>query len=112
MNREIKFRQPIYIGKKIVKWHYWGWFGDGEFRGPLSNMDAKGEKGQQFTGLVDRDGIEIYEGDILSAPLNDLCVIEWDTDEYRFGVIDEPYWYFDDQCKVIGNIYENPELVK
>ena len=66
----------------------------------------------QFTGLLDRNGKEIYEGDILRC--------EGETNQppvnfYRgcFYVSGTPFSDIDEELiEVIGNIYENPELVK
>lgn len=57
----------------------------------------------QFTGLTDKNGKEIYEGDIISHDLG-TGVIEWYN--ARFNIQDH------DEVEVIGNIYENTELAK
>ena len=58
--REIKFRQPKNNAEnKFVEWFYWGFINDG-FICPLQFNVPN----YQFTGLRDKHGKEIYEGDI------------------------------------------------
>ena len=92
----------------------------------------------QFTGLTDFNSKEIYEGDILlwtrknvhieGRPLQDFsdkCIVYYDNDkcafqfrcELRYGAC-VGYLDFDDDradesfVEVIGNIHDNPELIK
>lgn len=84
---------------------------------------------QQFTGLFDAAGVEIYEGDIIKEKWREnnpygYCPDEWDDKENIFAVkYKAPSFVFpqrrhEQRCiedytkEVIGNICENPELLK
>lgn len=73
----------------------------------------------QFTGLNDKNGKEIYEGDIVSASEErgvwKLYLVEWLDNHCAFSLTNNGYWCgkiigrFD--IEVIGNICENKELL-
>jgi len=140
MNREILFR-----GKKNCSaWHadFGTWY-----YGDLSTSDEQQiyttsgevvnvfpETVGQYTGLTDRHGVKLFEGDIISVRY------EEDADHYygtpkrvwyeRFEVYfdnkyhcwyarhiidkDDTYWLYEfgEECTIIGNIHDNPELLQ
>ena len=84
----------------------------------------------QYTGLKDINNREIYEGDIVEFSSGSRSVIFYKRGAVRFSegfwiddnsytnVVDPDFVSMDDEekeilkCKVIGNIYENPELLE
>lgn len=78
----------------------------------------------QYTGLIDKNGKKIFEGDIISIPFEEDVVyyenaeVYFDTEHCGWYVRyfdDESFslWEYDDcDITVIGNIHDNPELLK
>jgi uncharacterized phage protein (TIGR01671 family) len=130
MNRKIKFR-AWHISRKIM-----ATVGDFNHSGKVHVSYQKGEAKtgyffggnwvgddwneneyvlMQFTGIKDPTGVEIFEGDIMqhANPLDIPFAVNWDEDFLGF-VFDSgttSYNITDPSFYVIGNIYENPELL-
>lgn len=71
----------------------------------------------QYTGLKDKNGKEIFESDIMTdSKINYVVAFYAGAWRLKSNITSDAWWkslyrYVND-CKVIGNIYENPELLK
>lgn len=109
MNREIKFRIWSFLDKAF---HHF------ELQDYPSGIAGGVSEPQQFTGLKDKNGKEIYEGDILHFEFggeNWIGQVAW---KYPLGIelVNGGGWvslsHAEKFSKVIGNIHENKELIK
>lgn len=149
MSREIKFRVWDSHTGKMVDTDRWGndlvmdmdgelkWYKEREYQG--GSLDISGTASlvlMQYTGLKDKEGREIYEGDVVAVDgIFDPETGQTDTEvrvvqyigpsvayvEYRKGIPHDVLFVHDvmgggvehdDISEVIGNIHENPELLK
>jgi len=136
MSREIKFKVWIKHGKRMVDVNM-------EYVTRLFYSNREDYILLQFTGLYDKNGNEIYDGDIVEHEFKGEKIVkqvEWvggayikeSTDDQRDDDYDgnygqhfyhitgfllkdikagklSPFWL---QCEIIGNKFENPELIK
>ena len=123
--REIKFRGKSTKIDCFGKWVY----GDLHIRIPFAHIHEDIGKRVpidpdtigQFTGLTDKNGIEIYEGDIIHAedlPWFANYAVKWDVIGARFifasieyGGYLTPRDFNFEYVEVIGNTIDNPELL-
>ena len=114
--REIKFRAWDTLNKKMLVLPVFTIASDGYVH-ITSNSQHYGTgqvKLMQYTGLKDKNGKEIYEGDILAWGYSKNVKTKWVVEATSGGwnpfidsmTTDKPFRY-----EVIGNIYENPELM-
>jgi hypothetical protein len=115
--KELKFRQAILSSKgDFLYFHYWG-FTDGHFTSPettSSTIEGAAKNSAQYTGLKDRTGKEIYEGDVVAVGVRkEKCLIVFLDGAFcikRSCCVGYAF-IMENICRVIGNIYENPELI-
>ena len=118
MNRQIKFRAWEKNLKEMIP------VGEIDFNSLMINQSTTWRfidevELMQYTGLFDKNGTEIYEGDLVSDLLNgslgevifdEGCyLVDWE-DELTTITLHQNIREFD--VVVVGNIYENPELLE
>lgn len=85
-------------------------------------IDVDSKTVGQYTGLKDKNGNKIFEGDIVDFPdrsdSESYGVVEYDTNETEFGIVYDSIYeglgrqYHSRDIEVIGNIFDNSELLE
>jgi len=117
VNRDIRSRIKFRVWYQ-GRFHHWGFLEDDFVHPPCvagDDADEIGRKSQQYTGIKDRNGKEIYVGDIID-------VSSFGFRNKRFYIITSVFAFGEDigvagdlwsrsDCAVLGNIYEDRELL-
>ena len=111
--REIKFRAWNETIKKYIPWEH---LIDNSDPWPLACLAGSYVTFEQFTGLRDKNGKEIYEGDIVDSDRGDTMVrgaVAWKADAAFRLDTDADSWDLDCyvSLEIVGNIHENANLL-
>lgn len=122
MNREILFRAWTVLEIKKVEGAYSPFPADERYC-YITDKDSGQQKlcyaetVGQFTGLVDKNGNKIFEGDIIAKGF-DRYEVRWNAEQMRWGTYLNDYElagftkFSEPFFEIIGNIYENKELLE
>jgi uncharacterized phage protein (TIGR01671 family) len=118
---EIKFRVWVLKSKQLIQPCYAEIFKDGSFSGGYNYLNSTECILMQFTGLKDKNGKEIYFGDLMKQERSDIIYeVVWYKSAWAIKHKTKNAIWHQEFCngvrlkfyEVIGNIHENPELIK
>ncbi|MEK4628087.1 YopX family protein [Solibacillus sp. FSL R7-0682] len=124
--RDIKFRAWSEYSNKLVVWEH---MKVDDTLGSVLNGEDKKIHVMQYTGLKDKNGREIYEGDLYQYTVSHDMYdpnsghITFETKHVKAVTFENGAFYhgiellsdvleYDDSLVCVGNIYENPELLE
>ena len=118
--REIIFRGKRLDNGEWVEGNYWEFCGDHNILVPGNCIGLRVDPSTvgQYTGLMDKNGERIFEGDVLTLDGEyGFFVLEFQEDTARFVmsgdsvVVDfDNFWSY--EVEVVGNIHDNPEYLE
>lgn len=123
MSREIKFRIWDNVDKKIIyptniaiyDTNKFGWYCP-KIKSSSHQSEKDGHVLMQYTGLKDKNAVEIYEDDIIQLK-DGVATVDWYKCGFYFKYLvpnNRGEWVdiLVSDTKVIGNIHENQDLLK
>lgn len=123
-------REILFRGKFGNEWKYGflsiepqGLVIKGQYKNNTSNVwHIDADTVGQYTGMTDKNGTKIFEGDIIDflyrSDGDDYGIVQYDVDETEFGFVHNLIYdglgrhYYPKDIEVIGNIFDNPELLE
>ena len=108
--------QTMFYGDPVDRYHI---LYDGEFHADYyGSAEVIPETIGQFTGLLDKNGKKIFEGDVVTCNISyemggyPYCARITSPVIYNYGIFKPLHRCDDYSVEVIGNIYDNPELLE
>lgn len=128
LNKRIMNREIIFRGKRLDndEWLYGDLMHDNQGGCYIYPLDAENlytenkvatDTVGQFSGLVDKNGVKIFEGDWVLLEGVGIFNVRYSTSMCQFGLygkrgfVDALKELQEDRYVVVGNVYDNPELL-
>lgn len=124
--REILFREKRVDNGEWVQGYpcRYGWIGKEKdyiipnYASALYIAEIDPETIGQYTGLTDTNGNKIFEGDVVRYDYEEeQGIVQWDNDTARFIITCSTFTVdfdsvYGEELEIVGNVYDNPELLK